>query len=263
MRRGLAMGALLAAGCAAALKEPPPISELQHGATGGSAEALLEEARAAYAKRPDVEAVRRAETLCLEAAQVDEKGTDGLLCAIQAKAWLAEREKDSAARKALAVSAVQAGQWCQRRDPSSAACKYWLGVALGMQARERPTTAEDGLKRMAQLLREAMAADPGLDEAGPERILAVLLLRAPGWPVGPGDVEEGLELAQKAVKLFPDHPPNQLALGEGLQKNGKPREAREAFTRAAALARTPPKDEDPDAATWIAEADDRLRKLKD
>ena len=263
MRGAIAIGSLLAVGCAAALKEPPPISALQRGSTGGTAAALLEEARAAYAKRPDAEAVRRAETLCLEAAQADEKGTDGLLCAIQAKAWLAEREKASAARTELAVTAVHAGQWCQRRDPASAACKYWLGVALGMQARERPTTAEDGLKRMAQLLREAMAAEPDLDEGGPERILAVLLLRAPGWPVGPGDVEEGLELAQKAVKRFPGHPPNQLALGEAYQKNGRPREAREAFARAAQGARTPPESDDPDAATWLAEAEERLRKLKD
>lgn len=263
MRRVLAIGAFLAAGCAAALKEPPPISELQRGSTGGSAEALLEEARAAYAKRPDVAAVRNAENLCLEAAQADEKGTDGLICAVQAKAWLAEREKDSAARKELAVSAVQAGQWCLRRDPASAACKYWLGVALGMQARERPTTAEDGLKRMAQLLREAMAADPRLDAAGPERILAVLLLRAPGWPVGPGDSEEGLAVAEKAVALFPDHAPNQLALGEGYQKNGRPREAREAYARAARLARSPPESEDPDSSTWLADAEERLRKLKD
>jgi hypothetical protein len=263
MRRLLAIGALLGTGCAAALKEPPPLSSLQHGISGAPAEALLEEARAAYAKRPDLAAVRRAESLCLEAAQVDEKGTEGLICAIQAKAWLAERENDKTVRTDLAVSAVQAGQWCQRRAPDSAACRYWLAVALGMQARDRPTTAEDGLKRMAQLLREAGTIEPTLDEAGPERILAVLLLRAPGWPVGPGDTEEGLLQAQKAVALRPDHAPNQLALGEGYQKNGMPKPARQAYGRAATLARNPPGAAHPDAPEWVAEAEKKLRDLKE
>lgn len=252
---------LISVGCAAALKEPPPLSTLQHDATGSTpANALLQEASEEYAKRPDVAAVRRAEGLCLQAAQADESETAGLVCAIQSKAWLAEREKDVKARTELAVSAVQAGQWCLRRAPRSPACKFWLGVALGLQARDRPATAEDGLKRMAQLLREAMMDAPLLEEAGPERVLALLLSRAPGWPIGPGDVEEALLLARKAVDLRPDYPPNHLALGEVLLKNDDRAKAGEAFTRAIALAGRPPLASDPDAPAWVAEARELQRR---
>jgi tetratricopeptide (TPR) repeat protein len=246
---------LLSAGCAAALKEPPPISALQHDAIGTtSANALLQEASEEYEKRPDAAAVRRAEGLCLQAAQADEAGTDGLVCSIRAKAWLAEREKDTSVRTDLAVSAVQAGQWCLRREPGSPTCKFWLGVALGLQARDRPVTAEDGLKRMAQLLRDVVKDAPLLDEAGPERVLSLLLARAPGWPIGPGDVEEALVLARKAVELRPDYPPNQVALGEALLKNDDRAKALEALARAIDLAGRGTFASDPDAPSWIASA---------
>ena len=246
---------LLSVGCAAALKEPPPVSALQHDAIGTtSSNALLQEATEEYEKRPDVAAVRRAEGLCLQAAQADEAGTAGLVCAIRAKAWLAEREKDVKVRTNLAVSAVQAGQWCLRRDPTSPACKFWLGVALGLQTRDRPATVEDGLKRMAHLLREAAKDAPLLEEAGPERVLALLLTRAPGWPIGPGDAEEALVLARKAVELRPDYPPNQVALGEVLLKNDDRAKAQEALARAIDLAGKAPAASDPDAPSWIAEA---------
>lgn len=249
------LAGLLGAGCASALKEPPPISTLQREPSGTvPGNALLQEAAEEYAKRPDPAAVRRAEGLCLAAAQADESQSAGLVCAIQAKAWLADREKDVKVRTDLAVSAVQAGQWCLRREPSSAACKFWLAVGLGLQARDRPTTVEDGLKRMAQLLLEVARDAPLLEEAGPDRVLAVMQLRAPGWPIGPGDTEEALVHARKAVELRPDYPPNQLVLGEALLKNARKAEGRQALLRAVELAGQPPWSGDPDVATWVADA---------
>ncbi len=247
--------ALLGAGCASALKEPPPISTLQREDRGSvPASALLQEADEEFAKRPDAGAVGKAEGLCLAAAQADEAQVGGLLCAMRAKAWLAEREKGVKDRTDLSVSAVQTGQWCLRRDPASAPCKYWLAVALGLQARDRPVTADDGLKRMVQLLREAAREAPLYDEAGPERVLALLLVRAPGWPVGPGDAEEAIPHARKAVELRPDYPPNQLALGEVLIHNGDKPGGRAALRRAIELAGTEPWSKDPDAPSWVADA---------
>ncbi len=243
---------LLGAGCASALKEPPPIATLQRDPAGTvPANALLQEAAEEFEKRPDAAAVRRAEGLCLAAAQADESQAAGLVCAIQAKAWLAERETDVKVRTNLAVSAVQAGQWCLRRDPSSAPCSFWLAVALGLQARDRPTTAEDGLKRMAQLLRDTAREAPLLDEAGPDRVLALLLVRAPGWPIGPGDSEEALVHARRAVELRPSYPPNQLALGEVLLRNDDKVKGREAVLRAIELTGDAPWTTHPDRPSWV------------
>jgi tetratricopeptide (TPR) repeat protein len=253
--RAFWLAALLGAGCASALKEPPPISSLQREDLGPApASALLQQGEEAFAKRPDPAAVRRAEGLCLAAAKADETQVDGLLCALRAKAWLAEREKGVKDRTELSVSAVQVGQWCLRRDPASAPCKYWLAVALGLQARDRPVTADDGLKRMVQFLRETASEAPLLDEAGPERVLALLLVRAPGWPVGPGDAEQAIPHARRAVELRPDYPPNQLALGEVLINNGDKAGGRAALLRAIELAGAPPWSSDPDAPSWVADA---------
>jgi hypothetical protein len=255
-----AIAALLvaASGCAAALKEPPPLSALQRSAGGEPAEAsadeLLAAGRAAYGRRPDAAEVARAIDLCLGAARADETGPTGvagLACAVQSSAWIVEHERSASARADHAVRAVQAGQICLRRAPASPACRFWLAVALGLQARERPSTGDDALKHMVPLLREAARDDPTLDEAGPARVLATLLLRAPGWPVGPGDAEEGLAVARQAVALRPAHPPNQAVLSEALARNGEAAAAREAADRALAAARAAGAAGEPDAADWV------------
>lgn len=258
--RLLPLVVVAAGGCTAALKEPPPISALAPGkAAAEPAAVLLANAEAEYAKRPDAAAVRKADGLCLEAAQADESAVAGLICSIRAKAWLVEHIRDSRERTDLAVSAVQVGQWCLRRAPDSANCSYWLAVALGMQAREKPRTADDAIGRILKLLRDASAAEPELDEAGPERILALVLIRAPGWPLGPGDAEEGLSWAQRAVGLKPGYPPNYLALGEALARVGREADAREAYSHALTIAKGAAEAGNPDAAGWVSQAQAMLK----
>jgi hypothetical protein len=270
--RGAAYGALLcavllAAACASALKEPPPVAALggAAGAEGGpgaaaGAEELLRRADAAWSGRGNADAdgaraaVREAQQLYLAAARADEAGAAGLIGAARASTWLVEHETDAGLRAELATTAVQSGQWCQRRAPANPECDYRLALALGQQARERQSTALDGVDRMIELLRKSIAAEPGLDEAGAQRALALVLLRAPGWPAGPGDAEAALEEAREAVALRPAFPPNQLVLAEALARNGDPEGAAAALARGEALARTRRDAGDPDAADRLAEA---------
>ncbi|HET6922259.1 MAG TPA: hypothetical protein VFI16_03830, partial [Anaeromyxobacteraceae bacterium] len=223
-------GLLLAAGCAAALREPAQLSTAAPG--GPSAAELLAAAEAAWARRPESAEVRRAERLFAEAASADPAGIGGLAGAVRARAWLVEHSRDHAERLALATAAVEAGQWCLRRAPDDPACDYWLAVGLGLQARERPATAAEGLKLMAAALKRAAAADPRLDLGGPHRVLALVLLRAPAWPLGPGDPEAALAEARAGAALAPDHPPNQSTLGEALIANDRSDEGRAALGRA-------------------------------
>jgi hypothetical protein len=113
---------------------------------------------------------------------------------------------------------------------------------------------------MVELLRKAIAAAPALDSAGPHRVLALVFLRAPGWPVGPGDPEAGLAEAREAARLFPDAPENQLALAEALGKNGSPEDARAAYQRALELATAAEQAGDPDADRLRAEASAGLKR---
>jgi hypothetical protein len=111
---------------------------------------------------------------------------------------------------------------------------------------------------MLAALSDADAVDPGYDNAGPARVRALVLIRAPGWPLGPGDDEAGLRAAQRAVELRPQYPPNQLALAEALDRTGNPAGAREAYARARDAARVLPMS--PDRDDWIREADQALQR---
>jgi tetratricopeptide (TPR) repeat protein len=253
------LGCLFLAGCVPALREPPSLAEMAGGETGDAAEGREEGLAEAerLLRQADVGSMRKAANSFLRAA-AGGAGPDALVGAVRAQVWLAGHDEDAAAREKAATGAVDAAQWCGRVDPGSATCDYWLAVSLGVQARERRGTALDALPRIVELLERAAAAEPGLDEAGPHRVLALVFLRAPGWPSGPGDPERGLEEARQAVALRPGHPPNQLCLGEALDKAGEPEAAREAYRKAALLAEEHLQAGERDAPEWLEQAEQAL-----
>jgi len=260
-----ALPALVAAAvvvaCAAALHEPtPPGQAGGPGATSSRAspadvDRLLAEGRAHFAKRPDRAEVRAAQDAYLAAAGADDARIEGLLGVARVSSYTIEHEPDAAERDRLVEAAIEAAQRCERRAPDRPACAYALALALGQQAREKPSTSHDGLDRMVKALKRVAAAEPGLDDGGAERVLALVYLRAPGWPLGPGDADAGLAAARKAVALAPAHPPNLLALAEALARNGRPGEARAVYGQALALAQDRTETGDPDAPEWAAEAE--------
>ena len=249
---------ILCAGCAQALHKPPPIEAIGAAPRGPAAQ-LLADADAAWARRAEPDQAAAAEELYMESARAEPRNPESFAGAIRAKAFRIGREKDGAERTRLAESAVIAGQLCQENAPAAPACDYWLAAALGLQARERSATGHDALPRMVDFLRRAIRTDPAIDQAGPHRLLAIVLLRAPGWPMGPGDAEAALPEAQAAVRAAPDFPPNQLALGEALKKNGKAAEARAAYSQALRLATEAAARGDPDAKGWADDASAALR----
>ncbi len=249
--------------CTSALQEPPPVSTIgtqppNPGASGADSGDVMARAALEFAQRPDAAAVSRSRTLYLEASRADGAPVGSFLGAARATAWLVEHETDAGRREELAVEGVQIGQHCVRLFPSEAECTYRLALAVGQQARERPSTAIDGLGVMVDLLEEVIAVSKATDFAGGDRVLALVLLRAPGWPTGPGDPEGGLTHAKAAADAFPDHPPNQLVLAEALLENGRLQDAQRAFERSAELAQSGINAGDPDAAEWLAQAEQAL-----
>jgi len=163
---------------------------------------------------------------------------------------------DSRSRGELAAEASGAAQACLAREPQAAACLYGRAVALGLEARAHPTRAGELLNSMLGSLANAEAADPTYDQAGPARVRALVLIRAPGWPLGPGDAEAGLVAARRAATLRPEYPPNLLALAEALAKTGDSNGARESYQHARAVAQALPATPDRDA--WLREAEEAL-----
>ncbi|HYL00683.1 MAG TPA: hypothetical protein VEU78_05770 [Steroidobacteraceae bacterium] len=169
-----------------------------------------------------------------------------------------ERHADAAARGALAEDAGRQAEACLAMEPESPACRYGHALALGLEARAHPAHAGELLKRMLADLEAADAADPAYDEAGPARVRALVLTRAPGWPLGPGDPAAGVSAARRAVSLRPQYPPNLLALAEALARSADEAGARAAYQHARDEALARPESADRDE--WLREADRGLRR---
>ena len=183
-----------------------------------------------------------------------------LAAAIDADSKRSDHETDSKARADIAAEASRDADSCVALQPQAVACLYGRGVAFGLQARAHPTRAGEFLNNMLDALTHADAADPNYDEAGPSRVRALVLLRAPGWPLGPGDTDAALVAARRAVALKPEYPANLLALAEALAKTGDGSGARDAYSRARDAAIAMPASEDRDE--WLRESDQGLAKAR-
>jgi len=183
---------------------------------------------------------------------------EALAAAIDSDARRSDQASDSRIRVELATEAGRDAEICMAREPLNVACLYGSAVALGLEARAHPTRAGELLRTMLGRLAGAEAADAGYDHAGPARVRALVLIRAPGWPLGPGDPDAGLAAARRAAALRPEYPPNQLALAEALAKTGDPNGARKSYEQARDLAQALPAASDRDG--WLREADQALRR---
>lgn len=177
--------------------------------------------------------------------------------AIDADAKRSDHETDSRTREQLAAGAGRNADTCLVQEPRAAACLYGRAVALGLMARAHPTRAGEFLNSMLDALAQAETADPGYQEGGAARVRALVLIRAPGWPLGPGDTDAGLVAARRAVALSPLYPPNLLALAEALAKSGDATGAKLNYSRArdAALAISAVGDRD----DWLRQAEQGLQ----
>lgn len=247
---------VIAGGCAHALGPVDMGSALgsanRADADPAAAQLLMRDAEAAFAQRPELARVREAERLWLQAAVTDAADTEPIIGAVRAQVWLAENDPDPERRRETATESVSTAQWCSRRDPANPTCSYWLALAVGVQADQRRATADDGLKVMIRSLHSAIERAEGTDHAGPHRVLALVLLRAPGWPVGPGDPDTALVHAKRAAELFPDFAPNWLALGEALRDTQQPALSVSAYR--CALQAAAAQEAHPDSPVWTQEA---------
>ena len=180
----------------------------------------------------------------------------GLVEAVMADARRSEHEADAGVRDQLALDATHKADSCLARERQAAACLYVHALAVGLEAQAHPARARELLNNMLADLTRAESVDPNYDQAGPVRVRALVLIRTPGWPLGPGDPEAGLIAARRAVSLRPEYPPNLLALAEALAKAGDTQAAREEYQRARDTIEALPSSTDRDE--WLREADQSL-----
>jgi hypothetical protein len=155
-----------------------------------------------------------------------------LLAAVQSDADRIEQAADPAQRTQLLAAATLGAQQCLALSADNANCQYAQAQVLGLTAREHPLQAAALLKQMLTYLAQAEGLNPALDHAGPARLTAVVLMRAPPWPLGPGDVDAALVAAQRAVQRDSTYPPNLITLAQAEAKAAGATQARATFGRA-------------------------------
>jgi hypothetical protein len=183
-----------------------------------------------------------------------------LLTAVQRNADQLDQTRDAAERARLLAEATTSAQQCLAKAPDNGACHYAQAQVLGLSARERPLQAAALLKDMLASLAKAEVAAPALDHAGPARLTAVVLLRAPPWPLGPGDVDAAVVAAQRAVKRDPAYPPNLIALAQAQARSDGAPQARITFAQAQAAAQAWPVDAE--RTQWQESVAQGLRQLQ-
>jgi hypothetical protein len=183
-----------------------------------------------------------------------------LAAAIALDARKSEHESDPRVRGELAGAARRDADSCVAQAPQAVACLYGRGVALGLEARAHPAQAVALLNDMLATLARAESIDPAYDEAGPARVQALVWIRAPGWPLGPGDPERGLAAAERAAAVRPEYPPNWLAVAEAHVKLGATVDARASYARAREVASRQP--DTPDRGDWLNDAALGLSRLQ-
>jgi hypothetical protein len=157
-----------------------------------------------------------------------------LLAAVQSDAERIDQVQDSTQRAQLLDAATLSAQQCLALSADHASCQYAQAQVLGLTAREHPLQAAALLKQMLAYLSKAESLDPALDHAGPARLTAVVLLRAPPWPLGPGDVDGAVVAAQRSVQRDSTYPPNLITLAQAEAKGASAPQARATFAQAQA-----------------------------
>jgi hypothetical protein len=183
-----------------------------------------------------------------------------LLAAVQSDADGIEQAKDPAQHAQLLAEATLSAQQCLAQSAASAICRYTHAQVLGLTAREHPVQAVALLKQMLAELMKAEGLDPALDHAGPARLTAVVLLRAPPWPLGPGDVDGALVAAQRAVQRDSTYPPNLITLAQVEAKSENPGQARATYAKAQSAVQA--WTASADRAQWQRSIEQGLRELQ-
>lgn len=147
------------------------------------------------------------------------------------------REKVDFSRRALAHADAAIAL-----DPDRGEAHYRRAVALGRILENASLPRLSQVEELEEAGRRAHALDPGFDQAGPCRLLALLYWQAPAWPLGPeqaGEAEVIEDLFEEALDLAPECVENRVCYAEWLADVDRDADSRAQVQRAVELLRAP------------------------
>jgi tetratricopeptide (TPR) repeat protein len=159
----------------------------------------------------------------------------------RAATWLLEFDKDLSDEesKQMAGQGFEHLRAVAEGNSDRVGYVFLAGALLGNTVRLSPARGMAQVGKVHAYFERAVSLDPAYDSGAPLRALGTLLVKAPPWPTGVGDVDEGIEILEQAVELFPGHPANHFYLAEALAAEGRKDDAARAYDRVAKLCSEP------------------------
>jgi tetratricopeptide (TPR) repeat protein len=213
---------------------------------------LLDMARDRYADEGPAEEIHRVLLAGCKAMDLEPQSAEAHFHAARACGWLVDFGEqpacyDARRERTILVDCVELAEQAVALEGENAEYRYALAINMGLKM-EHASLASASLliSPLMTTLKKVIKLDRSLDQGGALRILGALYLKAPPWPTGPGDLDKALDLLEKAVTEFPDHPLNHLFYAEALAEDESPDEALEEVAAARTLL-------DPERFSWRAE----------
>jgi tetratricopeptide (TPR) repeat protein len=193
-----------------------------------------DEARRLFDAQPrKVERVRQATEALTAVANANAKDYDDQWHAARAWCWLADYGATEDEKRRAGQKGVEFTNRARQLDGKRVEGHYFHARSIGMLADiERGLKALGRVKEMARSLERAIEVDEKFDEGGPHRLLGLLQLDTPGWPISIGNVKEAEKHIRRAAELSPTYPENQIALAKLLHKKKNDDGARAALRKA-------------------------------
>ncbi len=201
----------------------PSATPQQNTETSARLPEITKNADALYARRHDVENVRRCLSLLATAPDQDfEISWRVSRCCF----FLGQEESNDHLARAHHGKGIAAGERAVRLEPKNVAGHFWLGVNLALHARlSFAGRAAWMALRAKSALQHAIEMDPSYHGAGPLRVLGRLQSRMPG--VLGGGARKALKCYEAALALAPTNTVTRLYLAELLLERGDTDSARE------------------------------------
>ena len=143
---------------------------------------------------------------------------------------LADRVERKSMQRKLLRKAVRIAEYAHQIDPRKPEALAVLASSRGVLATlalAPGKSIQESIEGPAEML---MENHPNYNGGEGRRILGALYAKAPPWPAGVGDLEEGLELLETNASLFPNFPMNRFLYGEALLRDSRAKEAKREFT---------------------------------
>jgi tetratricopeptide (TPR) repeat protein len=233
--------ALFASSCSVHFQPGPAFQEMKSTELPDDPLSLLSIAHAAYSPFGPASSVRH--SLAASEKVLANHPQNELACYYYGRAatWLLELDTalSDEESKQMAGQGFEHLRSVAEGNSDRADYVFLAGALLGNTVRLSPARGMAQVRKIHDYFERAVSLDPFYDSGAPLRALGTLLVKAPPWPTGVGDVDEGIEILEQAVEMFPGHPANHYYLAEALAAEGRKNEASAAFERVVELCSEP------------------------